>query len=158
MNKRHYLAVLVLGLASGFLGGVVSARFMSEPIPSVFTAPMTKMRLDIVEAEEFRVVDKTGAYRVLLGTDDTRDELVRLQFRDRDGKERASLEVFDKGIARLDLLNPDDKAHVSLVVMPGPGNVAALTLEDGTLFSSFLTGTSLDFVDMRSRKVIRSLP
>ena len=57
MNKKQYSVMLVLAMFAGFVGGVVASRlFTLQPA----FAQKTSKPVEIIEAQEFRLVDKNG--------------------------------------------------------------------------------------------------
>jgi len=64
MNKKEYSLMLVLALVAGLVGGVVSSQFfVGQPAFAEKDAKTEK----VIEAEEFRLVDKDGRTRAFLG-------------------------------------------------------------------------------------------
>lgn len=64
MSKNQHGMTVVLALASGLVGGVVSSQFfMGAPVFAEKTSEAAK----IIQAEKFEVVDATGKVRGELG-------------------------------------------------------------------------------------------
>ena len=64
MSKKHYTLMLVLALVAGLVGGVVSSQFLGSQPAFAKKYPFSKK---VIEAEEFRLVDKDGKTRAFLG-------------------------------------------------------------------------------------------
>ena len=64
MNKKQYSLMLVLALVTGLVGGVVSSQFLVGQ--AAFASKKEKPR-KVIEAQEFRLVDKDGKTRAFLG-------------------------------------------------------------------------------------------
>ncbi|MFX0199358.1 MAG: hypothetical protein ACFFCW_24810 [Candidatus Hodarchaeota archaeon] len=57
MYREEYILLLTLALVAGLVGGVISSQFlMSQPV----FAEKKAVRQKVAEAEEFRLVDKSG--------------------------------------------------------------------------------------------------
>ena len=115
MSKRQYSLIVVLALFGGLVGGVVSSQLLlGQPAHAEKKAKPLK----VIEAEEFRVVDKDGRKRAQLRVTDLgspalilrdENELIRLQmqlvpkglpvlwFRDANGLLKASLTLLPSG-------------------------------------------------------------
>jgi hypothetical protein len=64
MSKKQYSLMIVLALVAGLVGGVVSSQFlMGQPAFAEKKAKPQK----VIEAQEFRLVDKDGKTRAFLG-------------------------------------------------------------------------------------------
>jgi hypothetical protein len=63
MNKKQYSMMLVLAVFAGFVGGEVASRvFTLHPA----FAQKTSRPVEIIEAQEFRLVDKDGKTKARL--------------------------------------------------------------------------------------------
>ena len=63
MNRTERWVMLTIALVAGLTGGLVSGRFLVEPV----TAQETTKRFKYIEAEAFRLVDRDGKQRAVLG-------------------------------------------------------------------------------------------
>jgi hypothetical protein len=68
MSKKQYSLMLVLALVAGLVGGVVSSQFFIGK--SAFAEKKAKPQ-KVIEAQEFRLVDKEGKTRAMLGPTQT---------------------------------------------------------------------------------------
>ena len=115
MSKKQYSLIVVLAFVGGLMGGVLSSRLlMGQPA----RAENKATSLQIIDAEEFRVVDKNGRKRAQLMLTDLgspalilrdENELIRLHlqlvpkgfpvlwFRDENGLLKASLSLRPEG-------------------------------------------------------------
>ena len=121
MSKKHYSLTVVLAFVGGLVGGLVSNQLLlGQPAHAERKATSLK----VVEAEEFRVVDKDGRKRAQLMLTDfsspaltlrDKNELIRIHlqlvpegfpvlwFRDENGLLKASLTLLPRGDVLLTL-------------------------------------------------------
>jgi len=76
MNKKQYSAILVLAMIAGFLGGAVASRVFTDQ--RAF-AQKKSNAVNLIEAQEFRLVDDLGYTRAVLTI---RDEKVLAEIPD----------------------------------------------------------------------------
>ena len=63
MSRKQYGFMILLAIVAGLVGGMLSSQFlMGEPV----FAQKTPQAQKVIEAQEFRVVDKDGKSRVRL--------------------------------------------------------------------------------------------
>ncbi len=156
MNRKQYCLMVVLTLVAGLAGGVVSSQFLiGEP---VFAQKMPQHQ-KVVEAEEFRLVDKDGntrtALRVVTGAPMllmiSKDDKVALQIglnpvnewpllvlRDKNERDRATLCLNANGKPSLYLLDENRKVRVTLgstpLKVPGTGPITKRSVSTLVLF------------------------
>jgi hypothetical protein len=88
MTKKQYSLMLVLALVAGLVGGVVSSQFLlGQPALAEKRAESKR----IIEAEEFRLIDREGKHRITLKMEGLRETIPKLKFFDSDGKKTISL-------------------------------------------------------------------
>jgi len=94
MNCKQFIFTLSVALLSGLMGGVLSIWFLMPPSVLAQDGPQR-----VIEAQEFRVVDKEGTVRAhLVVYDDTAGPgQVRFSLMDQNGQARASSWVLDNG-------------------------------------------------------------
>ncbi len=106
MNSRQFATLAVLVILSGLLGGMISVRFL---LPESVMAQDSRPK--VIEAEEFRVVDREGRTRARLRTANlvlfdeggevrvalATDSYPGLSLSGKDGKPKAGLSVFKDG-------------------------------------------------------------
>ena len=64
MSKRQYVLMLVVALIAGLMGGVVSSQYL---VGQTAFARKKEPPRKVIEAQEFRLVDKDGKTRAFLG-------------------------------------------------------------------------------------------
>lgn len=74
MTRKQYLMILVLTLAGGLIGGVISNQFLPE-LP-VFATESPPGQLETIGAEKFVVTDTEGNVRAVLGLIDDKPTLM----------------------------------------------------------------------------------
>ncbi len=72
MNRKEYLGVLGAAMMAGLVGGIMSGIFF-KPAPVIKMEPVIVQEAahtaKLITAEEFRLVDREGWTRVVLGMD-----------------------------------------------------------------------------------------
>jgi len=87
MNSKQHILMLTLALAAGLVGGVISSKFlMGQP---AFAEKKNKPQ-NIVEAQEFLLIDENGKARARLGFM-PQTKQPGLWLHDEQGKDRISL-------------------------------------------------------------------
>ena len=94
MNRKQLLLALSVAIISGVLGGALSVWFLMPQLVLAQDGP-----LNVIEAQEFRVVDKDGTRRIRLAI--SSDGQSTLSLFDPGGTVRASLVVMPDGISIL---------------------------------------------------------
>ena len=149
MEKRDYTLVIAVAAAAGLLGGALSIRLL--PITPVFAQDPGRHE-KVIEAEEFRLVekdgkpcgrfhvdrsgrpalilfDKHGEVRAVLGV--TPNGSPHLALSDKDGKVRATLAVWPDERSGLFLSDKDETSRASLVVLADGNPNLAISDRDG---------------------------
>lgn len=67
MNNKHYWSMLALAIISGFVGGAVASRVFTyqEAFAQKKSSP-----IEVIEAQEFRLVDENGKTRARVSMQD----------------------------------------------------------------------------------------
>ncbi len=72
MNRKEYLGVLGAAMMAGLVGGIMSG-ILFKPVPVIKMEPVIVQEAahtaKLITAEEFRLVDREGWTRVVLGMD-----------------------------------------------------------------------------------------
>ena len=114
---------------------------------------MTKSRKTVVEANEFRIVGKSGKVRAVIGTDDSDNP--RIELINRQGKVQALLGIGNNGDVRLTLSNYRGQRQVSVCIQEdfssglyledenGRARGALTINEFGTAFINLLDGAEI---------------
>ena len=72
MNRKEYLGVLGAAMMAGLVGGIMSGNLF-KPVPVIKMEPVIAQEAahtaKLITAEEFRLVDREGWTRVVLGMD-----------------------------------------------------------------------------------------
>jgi hypothetical protein len=98
MNKWQFITVVAVALVAGLIGGVISDR----------VAKATGKK--VIEAEEFRVVDKAGKVRASLNADEVASALILY---DANGEPRATIGVIKhKSLLALYDVNSKQRANI----------------------------------------------
>lgn len=171
MSKREYGIVIVVAAAAGLVGGGISGRLFT--VGSVF-AQETSRRFQVIEAEEFRLVerdgkpcgrfhvdrngrpalflfDKHGEVRAVLGV--TPSGSPHLALSDKDGKVRATLAVWTDEQAGLFLADKKETSRAVLTVPADDNPNLAISDRDGKIRAVF-GSASFELVptkDLRNR-------
>ncbi|TAK03203.1 MAG: hypothetical protein EPO39_12400 [Candidatus Manganitrophaceae bacterium] len=109
MKMKAYYRWLLLTAAAGWLGGVFSGGWLSDPAASAEKFPAHKKT---VTAEDFHLVDKEGKLRGALFVSAQGEPGFALF--DKDGKNRILLMVHADGSALIDLLDQEGNARARL--------------------------------------------
>ena len=160
MSGKDSWKFLTLAMEAGLLGGAVSYRFL----PQLAQAQQNK----VIEAEQFRVVDKDGETRAVMGLFPTGEALLTLYSKDDNSYvslstllASPSLNFVDKdGISRISFALSSEKLS-SLIFPESPkpsvGGESSLSMREKDGQMSFLTESYLTFSD-KERKVIWKAP
>ncbi len=72
MNRKEYLGVLGAAMMAGLVGGIISGNFF-QTVPAIQMEPVIVQEgshtAKLITAEEFRLVDREGWTRAVLGMD-----------------------------------------------------------------------------------------
>ena len=175
MSKKQYSLIVVLAFVGGLVGGVVSSQLLlGQPAHAEKKAKSLK----VIEAEEFRVVDKDGRKRAQLMLTDLgspalilrdENELIRLHlqlvpkgfpvlwFRDANGLLKASLTLLPRGDVHLTLGAKESivKENAAEIFVGKSG--ANLSLYDGNGRLRTVLG-STTFKEQKKRGMIKRRP
>lgn len=117
MSKRQYSLVVILAMVAGFVGGSVANRFFT-PQP-VFAKKKSKTA-KVIEAEEFRMVDKLGNIHVEIKLKEftvspmkppVKRPVISIK---QNGRDRVTLGLSWAEAPVLMFSDPNGKAHLSL--------------------------------------------
>jgi hypothetical protein len=117
MNGKQYALIVVLAIVAGLIGGAVASwTFVGQPVFAQ-NQPQDKK---VITAEQFRVVDKNGNKRAVLGV--RSDGSTYLTLYEIKNKERISLGVMAKGYPILTFKDADEKYRIALAHEDGVGS------------------------------------
>jgi len=114
MSKKQYSLIVVLALFGGLVGGVVSSQLLLGQ--SVHAEKKAKP-LKVIEAEEFRVVDKDGRKRAQLMLTDL--GFPALILRDKNELIRLHMQLVPRGFPVLWFRDENGLLKASLTLLPG---------------------------------------
>ena len=143
---------MIISLVTGIAGGVLAIQFLSGE--SVFAENNTQ-HAKIIEAEEFRLIDKNGKSRAVFGQSKAGNP--SLIFFDKDNNNRVKIEVGDDGAAVVSVLDKDSKSSIGLVVIPSEILSLILSDKDGKgrgLFSLYNETPLVQFNDKKGQQRI----
>lgn len=123
MNRRVCTALFLTTVTASLIIGVVISHLSRG---EVVTAQELSRSTKVVSAEEFRLVDKTGRTRALLGM--RHDGHPGLSLLDENGKLRAQLLLLSGAEPGLILNDKDGNVRAKFVLLPN--EVPTLTLSD----------------------------
>jgi hypothetical protein len=133
LNKRQYALLVVLALFSGLGGGMISTRFLQDPLEK------DKDHRNIIVAQEFHLVDEEGRQRWMLAV--SKHGEPSLTFVNKNGWAPIAMGINRDGLPFFNMvLEPSQKGGPSLVLMDSRMNSrASLGLsEDGEPQLAFL--------------------
>lgn len=143
MNAPHLAATVIMSVLAGFLGGLVAGAIVT---PISATAQHSPKLMQVVTAEEFRVVNDKGRIVASLGTEPSL--VSRLNLYDREGGLRASLSLSAiHETVGLSLYSRGQDLR-SLRVATQPDGMSGLTLFDESGSPSVSLGNILEEVKL----------
>ena len=123
MSKAQFRVLMLLTVISGLVGGGLS-DWLFRVLPA--RAAKATAAPEVIEAQEFRVVDNTGSVRGWLGTLENGE--VGLGLRDVEKESRAVLQLLPDGSPSLRLFDAAGKVRVGLGI--SEDGVSGLSLLD----------------------------
>lgn len=109
MQSTKLWVILVLAVVAGFAGGALSSyMFKAEPVI------VKEEKKSVIEAEDFRVVDKEGRFRGGWGVNPHGS--IVLVIADKSGVPRAGLSASEEGAAGLFLFDKDNTPRAKVKV------------------------------------------
>jgi hypothetical protein len=111
MNKKEHWTTLGVALLAGFIGGTLSGRFV---VGDAGMAQEPPKHAKVIEAEEFRVVDRNAQVRVLLGVGP--DGSATVAFTDKASKASALFGLEANGTPRIALVDKNAQTRASLTL------------------------------------------
>jgi len=109
MNTKRDVLMVIVALAAGLVGGVVSSWFLMGAPVFAQKAPQPEK---VLQAERFEVVDQAGKLRAALGT--ASDGSPSLTLADQAGKSRATLGIASDGSPGLQLYDQAGQLRAAL--------------------------------------------
>jgi len=127
MNRKQFFLTLSVAIISGFLGGMLGVWFL---MPSSVLAQDEPQK--VIEAEEFRVVDREGKQRVTLNKE-------RFSFQDEEGVPSFNLSsipgkvelYMSRGDSSLDLFVNTSKSSIGLDDQTGSLDMTSIGIDAG---------------------------
>jgi len=130
MNRKRYLAILAVAVMAGIFSGVVANR-LSTMGESALAQP-TPSPAEVIQAEKFELVDKTGVPRALLELEPHGEPALKLY--DAEGSLRVMLSLRPDGGPNLLLWDGQTTApRFGLALLPNGSPSAELADRDGNL-------------------------